>query len=165
MDFCATYTHISHFHRKPKWPPLNSNEITGLSNSQSSRGVPGGGGVGGTHVPRYLPEDVSELLLFLSFLVSVSRPWLWRHKGKLVHRDPGGGQSCEDSSFWAEGAIGPQIALGGTGAGSSTNALPWSNPLSWNEGHLGPSDPSSLHTFQPRRPSQSRYTRISHADM
>lgn len=60
-------------------------------------------GVRSTHITRYLPENVVELLLFLTFLVSDARLWLWKHKGKQVHRDQGDGQTCEESSFWAEG--------------------------------------------------------------
>lgn len=42
-------------------------------------------GVGGTHITRYLLENVLEVLLLFSFLVSVARPWLRKHKGKLAH--------------------------------------------------------------------------------
>lgn len=73
-----------------------------------------GVGVGGTHVTRYLPKNVLELLLFLTFLVSFARPRLWKHKGKLVHRDHGDGRTREESSLWAEGATVPETALGGS---------------------------------------------------
>lgn len=71
---------------------------------------------GGTHIACYLPENVPELLLFLTFLVSVAGLWLWKDKGKLVGE---GGtmeirQTQEESSFWAKGNRMPKTALGGS---------------------------------------------------
>lgn len=45
-----------------------------------------GAGAGCTHITSYLPENVPELLLLLAFLVSVARPWLWKHKRKWFTR-------------------------------------------------------------------------------
>lgn len=58
-----------------------------------------GVGVAGTHITRYLLENVLEVLLLFSFLVRVARPWLWKHKAKLAHR--GGGWTDPEESLLA----------------------------------------------------------------
>lgn len=75
-----------------------------------------GVGVAGTHITRYLLENVLEVLLLFSFLVGVARPWLWKHKAKLAHR--GGGGQTRRKVFWPEGARVPTTARGAAGAAS-----------------------------------------------
>lgn len=101
-----------------------------------------GVGVGGTHITRYLLENVPELLLLLTFRVRVARPRLWEHKGQLVHRGQGGGQTCEGGSSWAAGARGPTTAQGGSRSWVQGKCLSFlSNLVGWSE-NLGTSSPS-----------------------
>lgn len=102
--------------------------------------------MGGTHIASYLPENVAELLLFLTFLVSVARLWLWKHKGKLVRGDQRNGQTCEETCFWAGGARVPKTVLGGSRSWAQGKCSSF-----WSENHLGPSNPS-LHTSPARTP-------------
>lgn len=109
-------------------------------------------GVGGTHITRYLLENVPEVLLLFTFRVSVARPWLWKHKGKLVHRGRGDGQTREESSSRAAGARVPTIAQGGGRSwvqGKCSSFL--SNLVGWSENHLGTSSPS-LHASPAQTP-------------